>query len=95
MAKQLPVKRASATALLTSCTTLVDIASCDNRGLNQTVGISAQSSFFDQPPPHEGPGCLVSVELTHHLLASLGRPVVLAISERALVLNESLFDKAQ
>ena len=95
MAKQLPVKRASATALLTSCTALVDIASCDNRGLNQTVGISAQSSFFDQHTSHEGPGCLVSVELKHHLLVSLGRPVVLAISEHALVLNESLLGKGQ
>lgn len=90
-----PVAKDGATSLLASCTALVDMASRDNRGLNQTVGISAQSSFVDQPTPHDGLGCLASVELKRNLQASLGRPVVLASPGQALALYESCFGKAQ
>ena len=64
--------------LLTSCNALVDTASRDNPGLNETVGISAQSSSIDQLSPHDGLGYLASVDLKRNLQASLGRPAVLA-----------------
>ena len=65
-------------SLLTSCNALVDTASRDNPGLNETVGISAQSSSIDQLSPHDGLGYLASVDLKRNLQASLGRPAVLA-----------------
>ena len=41
-----PVAEDGATSPLTSCTTLVDVASRDNPGLNHTVGISAQIKLY-------------------------------------------------
>jgi len=90
-----PVAEDGLPSLLASCTTLVDMASRDNPGLNQTVGISAQRIFIDQPAPHDGLGCLASVDLMLNLQASLGRPVVLATPGQALALYESCFGKAQ
>ena len=62
-----PVVEGDATSLVTSCTALVDMASRDNRGLNQTVGISAQSSFIDPLTSHDSLGRLVSVDFKHNL----------------------------
>ena len=90
-----PVAENGLPSLLTSCNALVDMASRDNRGLNQTVGISAQSSFINQPTPHNGLGHLASVDLKLNLQASLGRPVTLASPGQALALYESCFGKAQ
>ncbi len=90
-----PVEKDGAPSLLTGCTALVDMASRDNPGLNQTVGISAQSSFIDQPTPHDGIGSLTSVDLRRKLQASLGRPAVLVSPGQALALYESCFGKAQ
>ena len=42
-----PVAENGLTSLLTSCTALVEMASRDNPGLNQTVGISVQNSLID------------------------------------------------
>ena len=90
-----PVAEDGLASLLASCATLVDMASRDNPGLNQTVGISAQSSFIDQPAPHDGFGCLASVDLRLNLQASLGRPAILVTPGQALALYESCFGKAQ
>ena len=90
-----PVAGGDLPSLLASCTTLVDMASHDNPGLNQPVGISVQSDCLDHPAPHDGLGCLVSVDLRLNLQASLGRPTVLASPGQALALYESCFGKAQ
>ena len=93
--KSYPVAEIDVPSLLTSCSTLVDMASRDNPGLDQTVGISAHSSFIDQPTPHDGLGRLAWVDLKLNLQASLGRPVVLASPGQALSLYESCFGQAQ
>ena len=90
-----PVAASDLTSLLTSCNALVDMASYENQDLNQTVGVSAQRSFIDQPPPHHELGHLESVDLKLNLQASLGRPVVLASPGQALALYESCFGQAQ
>lgn len=82
-------------ALLSSCTALVEVASRDNPGLNQTVGVSAQSSFIDQSTPNDGLSFLASVDLKLNLQASLGRPAVMVSPGQALALYESCFGKAQ
>ena len=71
------------------------MASRESPGLNHTVGISAQSSFIEQPTPHDGLCSLASVDLKLNLQASLGRSVVLASPGQALALYESCFGKAQ
>ena len=90
-----PVEEIGLPSLLTCCTALVDMASRDTRGLNQTVGISAQSSFINQPTPHNGLGHFASIDLKLNLQASLGRPVVMASPGQALALYESCFGQAQ
>ena len=90
-----PVAKSSPSSLLSSCVEIVGVASRDNRGLNQAVGISAQTSFVDQPTPRKGLGNLASVDLKLNLQASLGRPVTLASPGQALALYESCFGKAQ
>ena len=90
-----PVAKDGLPSLLASCVTLVDMASRDNPGLNQPVGISVQSSFLAQPASHDGLGSLGSVDLRLNLQASLGRPAVLASPGQALALYESCCGKAQ
>ena len=86
-----PIANNSLPSLLTSCNTLVDTASRDNPGLNQTVGISAQNSLIDKVSPHDGLACLASVDLERNLQASLGRLAVLASPGQALALDQSCF----
>ena len=78
MAKQLPCRKNGMPSLLTSCTTLVDMASRDNPGLNQTVGISAQNSFIDQLSPMMALACLASVDLRRKSTSQSRPPAVLA-----------------
>ena len=93
--KSYPLEEDGVPSLLKSCTALVDMASRNNPSLNQTVGISVQTSFINKTSPHDGLGRLASVDMKTNLQASLGRPVVLASPGQALALYESCFGKAQ
>ena len=90
-----PVADDDAPCLLAKCSTLVDMASSDNPGLNQTVGISVARSVIEQPTPKVGLASFASVDFKHNLQASLGRPAVLASPGQALALYESCFGSAQ
>ncbi len=81
--------------LLTSCATIVDLASRDHAYLSRTVGISARSGLMDQPNPPDGLRCLTSIDLKLNFQASLGRPAVLASPGQALALYESCLGSTQ
>ena len=90
-----PVEENGLPSLLTSCAALVETASRDNPGLQQTVGISSQNELIYQLRPHDDLGCLASVDVQRNLQASLGRPAVMSSPGQALALYESCFGNAQ
>ncbi len=90
-----PIVEDSAPSILASCAEIVGMASRDNPGLNQTVGLSAQICFTKQPSSPNCFGSLTSVDLKLNLQASLGRPAILANPGQALVQYESSFGRAQ